>query len=185
MVETYTCCVCKEEKSVTEFYSRNNKRGFRSECKPCFNQIDRKRRINKLAANTCRYCSEQRIKGSSYCLFHSVKLNCRQSNIPESLIPELILKLQEQNYSCFYTGRLLIPGNNLTIDHVIPVSKGGDNSLDNLVWCDTAVNRLKSCTSVEDFKRDYSSILEELTVLASLETPEQRSARLNYVLGLN
>ncbi len=93
------------------------------------------------------------------------------------------MKLKEQEFKCFYTGKLLLPGDNLSIDHKVPRSKGGTDNLDNLVWVDIAVNRIKNNVDLEEFLIVSSPLLEEIKFLASLETPEQKQIRLSYVLG--
>ena len=49
------------------------------------------------------------------------------------------------NFTCQYTGKVFPPGeiNNLTFDHIMPQSRGGKTSWDNIVCCDAAVNRKK------------------------------------------
>ena len=47
------------------------------------------------------------------------------------------------NYCCLYCGKKF-HGDELTLDHVIPKSKGGSNSWDNLVTCCSACNRRKA-----------------------------------------
>ena len=177
------CCKCKEEKDSDCFYKRNNARGFRHECKECFNKNGRHKNLVKLKENKCRYCQDGRIKGSRYCLFHCVKMNCRVSNIDFSLIDPLIDKLYSQKFECHYTGKLLIPGVNTSLDHKIPKAKGGLNTLDNLIWVDISVNRLKGKTDYKVFLEKSSDLLLELNQLASLETPEQKRQKLAYVLG--
>lgn len=52
--------------------------------------------------------------------------------------------LEKQEYKCVYTGKKLIPGKNASIDHIVPKSKGGNNSIKNLQWVDEQVNRIKN-----------------------------------------
>jgi 5-methylcytosine-specific restriction endonuclease McrA len=84
---------------------------------------------------------------------HSPKLTIRVPTVlvskNYSKMPIKRLKLSAENVRvrdknvCQYTGRKLsnIEGN---IDHVIPKSKGGTDSWDNLVFCDKNINRRKS-----------------------------------------
>ncbi|MCG8511991.1 MAG: HNH endonuclease [Rhodospirillales bacterium] len=46
------------------------------------------------------------------------------------------------NYTCQYTGKRL-PASELNLDHVIPQSRGGRSTWDNLVCCSVEVNSLK------------------------------------------
>lgn len=49
---------------------------------------------------------------------------------------------KRDNYTCVYTGKKLAK-EDLSVDHVIPRSKGGDNTWENLVTCDRLVNSIK------------------------------------------
>ncbi|MEM7626090.1 MAG: HNH endonuclease [Planctomycetota bacterium] len=46
------------------------------------------------------------------------------------------------NYTCQYTGKRL-PSSELNLDHVVPTSRGGKTTWDNLVCCSIEVNSLK------------------------------------------
>jgi len=52
---------------------------------------------------------------------------------------------------CHYTGRKITPGVNASLDHVDPAIRGGPKLLDNLVWCDLQINRMKSNTPLAIF----------------------------------
>lgn len=70
---------------------------------------------------------------------------------PTSKIPkEQWLVLQEKyNYQCFYCGK---SGSNLTKDHVIPVSKGGEDTMENIVPACMECNRRKGVKIYETTK---------------------------------
>jgi len=57
-------------------------------------------------------------------------------------------------HKCCYCGNT----KNLTIDHVIPKSKGGKNSWDNLAITSSKINRLKNDMTIDEFvsKHGYS-----------------------------
>jgi len=55
--------------------------------------------------------------------------------------------LERDNFTCQYCGQHA-PNVQLEVDHVIPVSEGGDNSLDNLKTSCYACNRGKSGLSI-------------------------------------
>lgn len=50
---------------------------------------------------------------------------------------------RRDNYTCAYTGKKL-QKTELSIDHVIPVSRGGTNTWENLVCCDREINNFKA-----------------------------------------
>lgn len=182
MVDKKICPKCNIEKPCSDFYNRSNSPKIHSWCKQCSSQKSRETRRSRKILGVCRQCGHDRLKGSSVCLYHFV---CSIFQKHDSLVLELINKLKEQNYTCLYSNTLLLPGINASIDHIVPRSKGGSNDISNLVWVDSSVNRMKANLDLEQFFTDYSSMIAEMKYLASIETPEQRNTRLNYVLGLN
>lgn len=68
-----------------------------------------------------------------------------------SFKPMLLRLAIEQKFTCPFTGRRLIPGKNMSLDHIVPVSKGGSNDKGNLQWVDYQVNLAKSTLSTFDF----------------------------------
>lgn len=50
---------------------------------------------------------------------------------------------KRDNYTCQYTGKRL-QKNELSIDHILPVSRGGENTWENMVCCDRTLNSTKS-----------------------------------------
>lgn len=66
--------------------------------------------------------------------------------------------LELQNNVCPYTGHQLILGVNATLDHKVPISRGGDHSLSNLQWLyfdiygGFDVNRMKGALTDEEYK---------------------------------
>lgn len=65
---------------------------------------------------------------------------------------ELKKKAETQSYRCALSGRKIDP-NNAQLDHIIPLSSGGDNSIDNLQWLESQVNKAKGTMSQEEFIR--------------------------------
>ena len=51
------------------------------------------------------------------------------------------------NFTCQYSGKR---GNNLTIDHIIPKSKGGEDSWENMVVCCSRCNNRKGSRNLEE-----------------------------------
>ena len=64
-----------------------------------------------------------------------------------SLTPENIRK--RDNNTCQYTGKKL-KSEEGSIDHIVPKSKGGENSWDNMVYCDKKLNTLKGNKSLNE-----------------------------------
>jgi len=59
-------------------------------------------------------------------------------------------KLEEYNYRCAYCGQGL-SSNTITIDHVIPLSRGGSNYIDNLVPACRLCNSKKHNKTAEEY----------------------------------
>lgn len=58
--------------------------------------------------------------------------------------------LSQQGFKCALSGRKLEPAT-ASIDHKIPVSKGGTDEASNLQWVDKRVNRMKGNMSDDEF----------------------------------
>ena len=56
---------------------------------------------------------------------------------------------KRDNFTCVYTGKKLTK-EELSVDHVIPKSRGGKNTWENLVTCSRLLNSQKSNMTVED-----------------------------------
>ena len=58
---------------------------------------------------------------------------------------------EAQNSRCAYTNELLIPGINASIDHKIPLSRGGNNEHSNLQWVTLRINSMKNDMTHDEF----------------------------------
>lgn len=63
---------------------------------------------------------------------------------------DLMKMLDAQGSTCPLSGRTLTP-QTASLDHKVPVSKGGGHSLDNLWIIDNVVNRAKGTLTIEEF----------------------------------
>lgn len=99
----------------------------------------------------CHSCKGIRLKHTRYCLDCYIKECVRKTlkvtdlREKETLKEQLLSKLIQQNYICAYTGLRLIPGINMSLDHVLPVSTNPEKlkELSNLVWIDIQCNMAK------------------------------------------
>jgi 5-methylcytosine-specific restriction endonuclease McrA len=71
----------------------------------------------------------------------------RGSNLPFQELCEL---LEKQDYRCALTGRELTP-DDIAVDHIVPISCGGDFSIKNSQLVSKSVNRAKHTMSQEEF----------------------------------
>lgn len=63
---------------------------------------------------------------------------------------KLMALVESQSYKCALTLQPLTPENS-HLDHKIPLSRGGDNSLGNLQWIHKDVNRAKGEMTNDEF----------------------------------
>jgi len=80
---------------------------------------------------------------------------------------------KESDKVCHYCGKLITNKEELTVDHIIPVSKGGENSKENYVIACKACNREKANLNVEryaEFLNIVKIMGESGGVLESIET---------------
>lgn len=133
-----------QEKPLDQFRPKSGQPGkFRNECKECERKYWReyKRRPNtffiRLARNIRRqgsYISTEELKKLGY---------------PEG-------------QHCYICGQLIEKREDAELDHIIPRTKGGDNTLDNLAWAHRTCNRMKHNFTLTEFLEQAKSILEHL-----------------------
>jgi len=139
-----------------------------SDCLRKYREMSRALVEKKLAAGLCKRCGKNPfVEGSQVCgqcfckgvsKFHFH--NCAQTD-------QLMALLEAQDNICPYTGKKLVMGLNCTLDHIVPVSRGGTNDIDNLQWVYCSefvnVNTLKWSMTDTEF-RELIKIVYEHTV---------------------
>jgi 5-methylcytosine-specific restriction endonuclease McrA len=71
-------------------------------------------------------------------------------NTKSTTTSDLMKLLENQQYRCALSGVLLHP-DNCSLDHILPVSLGGSDSIDNLQWVSREVNKAKGNTDNNEF----------------------------------
>lgn len=134
------CTICQAEKPETEFYKD------RSDCKAC------KREMVKSYQSTPK--RKEYLKGNTIKAARKLYVYRRRAvrKGVESATPKEIAKLIEVSNTCSYCGCALT--DKKTIDHIVPLTKGGTNALNNLVVC------CRSCNSSKGAK-DRDTWLQE------------------------
>lgn len=67
--------------------------------------------------------------------------------------------LEQQDYRCFFTGRKLSP-DVASVDHMLPISRGGTNTIDNVCVVHADVNRAKGTLTVSEFVELCREVVE-------------------------
>ena len=75
---------------------------------------------------------------------------CTQGNAKGVTQVSLKALLQKQCYKCAISGQHLEPSN-ASLDHVLPISKGGKHEIDNVQWVHQDINRMKGDMTMADF----------------------------------
>jgi 5-methylcytosine-specific restriction endonuclease McrA len=74
-------------------------------------------------------------------------------------VDDLLTLIKKQEYRCALSGSVL-SANNASCDHIIPVSLGGSDEIDNLQWVDPQINKAKGSMTNEDFIRMCQRVAE-------------------------
>lgn len=161
---TRLCSVCLEKRKISaknsvhrrvqqglcrQCGSPNESGGQR--CNICL-EINREEYHSRVRNGQCVYCRDRATAGA-FCFRHWLKnigspYSLRLKNGGLAMLQQL---WEEQRGLCAVTGKLLIPGNNASLDHIIPVSKGGLSTKDNLRWVLYEVNFAKADLTHEQF----------------------------------
>ena len=179
------CYKCRKKLPLTiEYFAKqkNSSDGFDGRCKSCVNLISkeyRKKRGEKYRVDNltkkkkqqqkriengqCRHCSTQRLKNSNlYCEKHWFQYVSKNHLGTMKRWKEVKILLEEQNYKCAYTGLILTPALDASVDHIIALSTDAEqyNKIENLQWVHFDINRMKNNHSEEDFLRYIKLIYE-------------------------
>lgn len=120
-------------------------------CSACLSKhrVDYLRRVK---SGVCVKCKRPATAGG-FCFEHWVRnISSRyRLNKANGGIPMLIELWNEQKGRCAVTGVELIPGVNASLDHIIPVSKGGGHTKANLRWVLVSINLAKADMTDKEF----------------------------------
>ena len=143
------CTKCNEIKSVDDFHKRTDSNGFMSSCKTCYRAKRREEQHYKNETDTAYHVKRNEqsraCKARKYATpaGHAKEiLRCQERrNIPgKYTVDEWLDCLEAFDYSCAYCGSK----HNLTVEHIIAVSKGGYNYIFNIVPACSSCNCSKS-----------------------------------------
>ena len=160
-IEYKICSVCKINQKINNFYKVSGTERVRSNRKTCFKDYNLKnkerkkvydfeyRQINKkrIAKVSRKYhvSNRERARDAAH-RRRSIQMN----NGSFKIYKKELFKIY--NSPCFYCGSL----DKITIDHIIPISRGGTHSIGNLVAACAFCNGSKSNKFLIEWKRDLT-----------------------------
>jgi hypothetical protein len=146
------------------------------DCKVRRNELNNRRRRLKTANGLCRTCSRPRTKGV-YCQ-PCWEWRRKYKPKPETLEVKaarsyrknyglewkpLKAKFDKQTGRCAISGVQITIGRNAELDHIIPKAKGGTNTIENLQWVHSTVNRIKGALLLTELVKWCDLILNNAT----------------------
>lgn len=167
------CVHCEQWKPFGEFGVSRGKRSARRNplqayCNGCAHEINRQwRAIHRPAKAKATLTEAQRLQRK---LMH----NKRRAHMHRAagVMPspsELERLCCEQDWRCVYCGHLLVERH---LDHIVPVTKGGTNAIDNLQWLCPACNMRKGVLSDAEFAGRVGRMGRTSSVAAEFDVGE-------------
>jgi 5-methylcytosine-specific restriction endonuclease McrA len=84
--------------------------------------------------------------------------------VTPSYTPEDLVSLwKNQEGKCPITGSVLVPGENAALDHIVPINRDGDGTINNVRFIHMTVNRIKWNMTDAEFKVLICDFLPLLT----------------------
>ena len=146
----YSSLVLLENKNLAQAcIDCDNLRGI-TPCAACLSKFDNLYFIRK-SQGLCVRCETITIPNSIYCLICWFKAAASNTLEDAKRWEDLQKIMDQQQKRCIYTDTVLVPGQNASIDHKVPTSRGGDNENPNIQWVVKYMNTLKGELTHEEF----------------------------------
>jgi 5-methylcytosine-specific restriction endonuclease McrA len=109
-------------------------------------------------------CKESRLPHAAVCATHWFGIAAKSCGLPSGESSTLMLKSlwETQGGTCALTGMPLAIGDNASIDHILPTSRGGTNDLDNLRFVLRVANTMKSDRTDDELVKMCEAMLATL-----------------------
>ena len=110
----------------------------------------------------CCQCGKETLNDKNYCEKHYLMKISHTRLGSSKYWKELNQLIEKQNYKCAYTGLVLTPAVDASVDHIIALSTDAEqyNKIENLQWVHSAINRMKNNHTEEDFLKYIKLIYE-------------------------
>jgi 5-methylcytosine-specific restriction endonuclease McrA len=126
--------------------------------------IKNKQRKHKLGQCLLPSCSISALSHSSWCLEHWLKKAYIHKQYRFCVTYSELRKLWDsQEGKCAITGESIIPGVNATLDHIVPLSRKGQKTINNLRFISKELNKLKDDMTESEFKSTLTKYLNNPT----------------------
>ena len=145
------CYKCHRELPVEQFSKcKSSKDGLRYECKECFRQYYRENKEERLKHNKQYNRQYYQTSQGQIALFNGyAKRRKREETQGNGITKEQWLEMMNFfEWKCAYSGVLVDTQGNRSIDHIIPISKGGEHEVWNCVPMDRSLNKSKKDTDI-------------------------------------
>ena len=164
-LETLLCQSCKDkakgERRLREeqykeqglcFHCGEPARSESTRCQACWEKHRSRNRSRRKEPGRCYRCgsSTDHPKGGA-CSRCTLKETSYRYFGTKTKWKELESKLRSQGSRCVYSGRLLDVHSNAQLDHIVPKSQGGSDSMENFQWVDQRCNAWKSSMPEAEF----------------------------------
>jgi len=176
------CWRCGETKDISLFHrNKRNKDGRTTECSVCrkamgaayakanrvkLNEMQLNRANERIALGLCRHCKEKAVGNVGLCEKHWMQDRSRKHFGTTKRWEELKALAVKQDYRCVYTDEKLVPGENMSLDHI--TSRFDDPALTedigNLQWVTKDINVVKNKYSHDAFVALCGVIYKRYTV---------------------
>lgn len=156
------CTVCSSYKDRDQFYPHpSGFNGLGPRCKECARTCGSTK--SALATKRMLYASRKELGVCIKCGASELVDNCimclscwfrdKAANRAGGVqnVEALRNVWDQQKGRCYYTEEVLVPGTNASVDHQIPVSRGGTDEISNLKWTTSQINVIKNNLTHDEF----------------------------------
>ena len=139
-MKTKVCTKCGLEKSLPDFRKRSNSNSYQSWCRKCESTYAQKEAPNSF--------------------WTRLKNNLKRKYQEDfDFTPTEMKEALGEPHRCYICGDLIQDRSDAELDHVVPLSKGGETCLENLRWTHKVCNRLKHDMLFDDMLDKMEKIL--------------------------
>jgi hypothetical protein len=168
------CRRCNIIKSIDLFYNAKTKDGKNCFCKECVNLINKnwesrnpeqandriKRFRNKNRIELNKQTNKRNKSRRFKTLATVINSRARQKGFTNEIsYLDLFHLAKKQKLRCAISG-IKLTNSNLSVDHIIPYSQGGQHTLENIQLVDLTINKMKLTNTLNDFLILIKTILD-------------------------